>query len=93
MHFFGTLGVLSFLIGTAGVLWILGEKIYDIAYHIHYERDVTSQPLFYISLVAVVVGFQLFLTGFVAELVSRNSPDRNNYQVEKLLPCHLKGQN
>jgi len=83
MHFFGTMGVLSFLIGTIMALWIIGEKLYHIAVHSRYPREVTDQPLFYIALVAVVIGFQLFLTGFVAELVSRSSANRNNYQVEE----------
>lgn len=83
MHFFGTMGALSFLCGTLIALWIIGEKIYYISMHIRYSREVVDQPLFYIALVAIVVGFQLFLTGFVAELVSRNSTERNNYQIEK----------
>jgi glycosyltransferase involved in cell wall biosynthesis len=83
MHFFGTMGVLSFLLGTIMALWIIGEKLYHIAAHIKLEREVTAQPLFYIALVAVILGSQLFLTGFVAELVSRNSVNRNNYQIER----------
>jgi glycosyltransferase involved in cell wall biosynthesis len=83
MHFFGSMGVLSFLLGTIMALWIIGEKLYDIANHIKIQREVTDQPLFYIALVAVIVGSQLFLTGFVAELVSRNSAHRNYYQIEK----------
>lgn len=83
MHFFGTMGALSFLAGTTITIWIIGNKLYHIAMHIHYEREVTDQPSFYIALVAIVVGFQLFLTGFIAELVSRNSPERNTYQIEK----------
>lgn len=82
MHFFGTMGVLSFFFGTIMALWIIGEKLYHIAQGTLY-RDVTDQPLFYIALVAVIVGTQLFLTGFVAELVSRSSSNRNNYQIEK----------
>ncbi len=85
MHFFGTLGVLSFLTGTVIALWIIGEKLYHIAYHIRYTREVTAQPLFYIALVAIIVGFQLFLTGFIAELISRNAPERNSYQIEKTI--------
>jgi len=85
MHFFGSLGVISFITGTLIALWIIGQKLYHIAYHIRYTREVTDQPLFYIALVAIVVGFQLFLTGFIAELVSRNAPERNNYQIEKTL--------
>ncbi|MBK0383511.1 glycosyltransferase family 2 protein [Pedobacter sp. SD-b] len=83
MHFFGTMGVLSFLIGTIMALWIIGEKLYHIAAHIKLEREVTDQPLFYIALVAVILGSQLFLTGFVAELVARSSSSRNSYQIEK----------
>lgn len=83
MHFFGTMGVLSFLIGTFIAIWLIGEKLYDISAGIPIKRDVTDQPLFYIALVAIILGSQLFLTGFVAELVSRSAPERNNYQVEK----------
>lgn len=83
MHFFGSLGVISFFTGTIIALWIIGQKLYHIAYHIRYTREITAQPLFYIALVAIIVGFQLFLTGFIAELVSRNAPERNAYQIEK----------
>ncbi|HEY1060841.1 MAG TPA: glycosyltransferase family 2 protein [Daejeonella sp.] len=83
MHFFGTMGALSFLAGTIIALWIIIEKLYHISMHIKYSREIVDQPLFYIALVAIVVGFQLFLTGFIAELVSRNSPERNSYQIEK----------
>lgn len=82
MHFFGAMGVLSFFIGFFMTIWLLVEKLISISRHVPY-RDVTNNPLFYIALIAVVVGFQLFLTGFLAELVSRNSPERNSYQIEK----------
>ncbi|MBE9582946.1 glycosyltransferase family 2 protein [Mucilaginibacter sp. JRF] len=82
MHFFGSMGVLSFFTGLVMALWIIFEKLYHIARNEHY-RDTTDNPLFYIALVAIILGSQLFLTGFVAELVSRNSTDRNNYQVEE----------
>ncbi len=85
MHFFGSLGVLSFLIGTIMALWMIGVKLYHIAVHIPYKREITDQPLFYIALVAIVVGSQMFLTGFVAELVTRNAPERNQYLIEKEL--------
>lgn len=85
MHFFGSLGVLSFLIGTFIAVWMIGEKLYHIAAHIAYRREITDQPLFYIALVAIVVGSQMFLTGFVAELVTRNAPERNQYLIEKEL--------
>jgi len=83
MHFFGTMGALSFLTGTVIALWIIIEKLYHITMHIKYSREIVDQPLFYIALVAIIVGFQLFLTGFIAELVARNSPERNSYQIEK----------
>ncbi|SMC48798.1 glycosyltransferase family 2 protein [Pedobacter africanus] len=83
MHFFGSLGVLSFLVGTFMALWLIGVKLYHISMAIPYKRDVTDQPLFYIALVAIIVGSQLFLTGFVAELVTRNAPERNQYLIEK----------
>jgi glycosyltransferase involved in cell wall biosynthesis len=83
MHFFGSMGVLSFLIGTIMTLWIIGEKLYHISMSIPYKREVTDQPGFYIALVAIIVGSQLFLTGFVAELVTRNATERNQYLIEK----------
>ncbi len=83
MHFFGSLGVLSFLLGTIMALWMIGVKLYHIAMHIPYKREITEQPLFYIALVAIIVGSQMFLTGFVAELVTRNAPERNQYLIEK----------
>ncbi len=83
MHFFGSLGVLSFLVGTFIALWMIGEKLYDVAKGIPYKREITAQPLFYIALVAIILGSQLFLTGFVAEMVSRSAPERNDYLVEK----------
>ncbi|WP_316817266.1 glycosyltransferase family 2 protein [Pedobacter nyackensis] len=83
MHFFGSLGVLSFLLGTFMAIWLIGVKLYHIALNIPYKRDVTDQPLFYIALVAIIVGSQLFLTGFVAELVTRNATERNHYLIEK----------
>jgi len=82
MHFFGSLGVLCFFIGIIMALYILFEKKYLIWQGLAY-RDVTDQPLFYLSLVAIVVGSQMFLAGFIAELLSRNAPERNQYLIEK----------
>ncbi|MEN0053468.1 MAG: glycosyltransferase family 2 protein [Mucilaginibacter sp.] len=84
MHFFGTMGTLSFFTGTIIAIWIIAEKLYLIAHNEKY-RDITANPLFYIALVAIILGSQLFLTGFVAELVSRNASERNNYQVEEII--------
>jgi glycosyltransferase involved in cell wall biosynthesis len=84
MHLFGGLGALSFLAGTICAIWIISEKLYAIAHNEHY-RDVTDNPLFYIALTAIILGSQLFLTGFVAELISRSAPERNKYQVEDVI--------
>ena len=84
MHFFGTMGTLSFFTGFVMAVWISAEKLYHIHNREDY-RDITDQPLFYIALVAIILGSQLFLTGFVAELVSRNSTERNKYQVEEII--------
>lgn len=82
MHFFGSLGVLSFFIGMIMAIYILLEKKYLIWQGLPF-REVTEQPLFYLSLVAIIMGSQLFLAGFIAELLSRNSPERNQYLIEK----------
>ncbi|GAA4791137.1 glycosyltransferase family 2 protein [Olivibacter ginsenosidimutans] len=84
MHFFGTMGVLSFFTGFVLTIWLIADKLVSIAKGTHY-RNVTDQPLFYIALVAIIVGTQLFLTGFIAELVSRSAHDKNNYQIEKVI--------
>ncbi|WP_461451909.1 glycosyltransferase family 2 protein [Mucilaginibacter sp.] len=85
MHFFGAMGTVSFLTGLIIAVWLIWDKLYDISHHIKYSRDVTAQPLFYIALVAIIVGSQLFLTGFVAELVARSASERNRYQVEETI--------
>ncbi len=83
MHFFGTIGTLSFLTGFLISLYIIADKLYRIYDGQHLNRDVTDQPLFYIALVMTIIGTQLFLTGFLAEMVGRNSHDRNNYKIEE----------
>lgn len=77
MHFFGSIGTLFFFGGGIISLWIIGEKVFGVA-----KRDVVDQPLFYLALLAMVVGVQLFLSGFLAEMISRNSPDRNKYIIQ-----------
>lgn len=84
MHFFGTMGVVSFLGGFIIAIWLIVEKLISIANASPY-RNVTDQPLFFLALVAIILGTQLFLTGFVAELVSRSSSDRNSYQIERVI--------
>ena len=80
MHFFGLLGVLNFLIGLFMACWIIVEKLICV---IQDKRAplVTDSPIFYIGLVAMIIGTQLFLAGFIGEMIARNSPERNNYHI------------
>lgn len=84
MHIFGLLGTLMFMLGFIAVCIVGGAKLYALSIG-EPARLVTDSPYFYLALVAMILGTQLFLTGFVAELVSRNSPERNKYQIEKEL--------
>jgi len=80
MHFFGTLGTLSFLFGLFMTIWIIGVKIYQIQHHLP-VREVTSQPLFFLALVALIVGMQMFMTGFLAEIMTLNSDKTTQYLI------------
>ncbi|MBP5676129.1 MAG: glycosyltransferase, partial [Bacteroidales bacterium] len=80
MHFFGTSGILMFLVGFVMAVWIIVEKLVLQSQGLKY-RPVTDQPLFYLALVALVLGVMLFLAGFIGEMVSRSAPGRNNYQI------------
>ena len=80
MHFFGYPGILMFIIGGIMAIWIIIAKLVHQANHIPY-RAVTDQPLFYLALVAVILGVMLFLAGFVCEMISRTSSDRNRYNI------------
>ena len=82
MHFFGTLGSLSFLIGMLLTLWVVGEKVW-LSLHNLRARNVTDQPLFFLALTAVIIGVMLFLSGFLAEMVQLNGPRRNDYLVRE----------
>ena len=82
MHFFGFTGILMFLTGGVLAVWIIVEKLVQQAHGLTF-RPVTDQPLFYLALVAVLLGFQLFLTGFLGELISRNSTERNQYNIRE----------
>ena len=84
MHFFGPVGVVSFLIGFFITIYLICEKLMSIANGTDY-RNVTDQPLFFLSLLAIMIGTQLFLTGFIAELLSRNSSERNKYHIERVI--------
>jgi glycosyltransferase involved in cell wall biosynthesis len=84
MHFFGASGILMFLIGFVMTIWVIAAKLYHQAHGLPY-RAVTDQPLFYLALLAVVLGAMFFLSGFVGELISRSAEGRNNYQIKERL--------
>ena len=81
MHFFGTTGILMFLIGFVMTIWIIAAKLVHQAQGLRY-RAVTDQPLFYLALLAVVLGAMFFLAGFLGEMVSRSAATRNDYNVK-----------
>ena len=81
MHFFGTTGILMFLIGFIMTIWIIAAKLIHQAQGVRY-RAVTDQPLFYLALLAVVLGAMFFLAGFLGEMVSRSAATRNDYNVK-----------
>jgi len=82
MHFFGLIGSLTFFVGAMTSLYLIIVKIVSQSQGFKY-RAVTDQPLFYISLVALIIGMQLFLAGFIGELISRNSSERNTYKIKE----------
>lgn len=84
MHFFGFTGLMTFFIGGIIAVWLIIEKLINQAHGLRF-RPVTDQPLFYLALVALVVGIMLFLAGFICEMISRNSNERNHYNIHETL--------
>ncbi|WP_195500035.1 glycosyltransferase family 2 protein [Alistipes timonensis] len=84
MYFFGSLGTLMFLVGGGTTVWIIAEKLWK-QFHDLPLRAVTDQPLFYLAILAVILGVQLFLAGFLGELINRGSSERNKYLIDKTL--------
>jgi glycosyltransferase involved in cell wall biosynthesis len=83
MHFFGLYGVMCFLVGFAMAFIIVTKKLI-YAYYLHKSAPlVTDSPMFYFSLLAMILGTQLFLAGFLGELVSRSNPERNTYNIKE----------
>ena len=82
MHFFGLLGSLMFILGFIAVVVVGASKLYSMWNGLPY-RLVTDSPYFYLSLTAMIIGTLLFLTGFLGELIARNSQERNTYNIEK----------
>jgi glycosyltransferase involved in cell wall biosynthesis len=84
MHFFGVFGTFMFLLGGGVSAWLIFDKVIAIANQSK-VREVTDQPLFYLAILAMIIGTQLFTAGFLAEMISRSSHDRNNYQIAESL--------
>ncbi len=82
MHFFGIWGSVMFFIGFIAIILVGAKKLYDLHYNNPYQL-VTESPYFYISLTMMILGTLLFLAGFLGELISRNSPERNQYRIDK----------
>ena len=81
MHFFGYTGIFMFIVGFIMTIWIIIAKLVHQARG-QYFRAVTDQPLFYLALLAVVLGVMLFLAGFIGEMISRSATDRNSYNIK-----------
>lgn len=82
MHFFGLWGSLMFILGFIAVAVVGFAKLWNMAHGNHYIL-VTDSPYFYLALTLMLLGSQLFLAGFVGELVARNSPRRNDYEIDE----------
>lgn len=82
MHVFGLLGSIMFFLGFVSVIVVGATKLYYMNHAMPY-RLVTDSPYFYLALTLMMLGTQLFVAGFLGELISRNAPERNNYQIEK----------
>jgi glycosyltransferase involved in cell wall biosynthesis len=81
MHFFGSWGTVSFIFGLTVFVYLTISKFFLD------KTGLTQRPLFFFAILAMIIGTQLFLTGFIAELITRNSPGRNHYLVEKKMRC------
>jgi len=83
MHFFGTLGIFSFLSGMIITIWLISEKLYYNLYLKSTARSVVDQPLFFLALVAVIIGVQLFLSGFLGEMLVMIDREKNIYSISE----------
>ena len=86
MHVFGFLGSIMFFIGLVAVVILGVDKLIALANHVP-QRLITSSPYFYLALTMMIIGTQLFLAGFVGDLISRSSSNRNDYQIEEAIRC------
>ena len=84
MHFFGTVGLLVFIVGLGSFTYIGGSKLIALM-NDEYQKNIADQSIFYIALTCMIIGTQLFLAGFLGELVARNSSRRNDYKISEEL--------
>lgn len=82
MHFFGFTGLMTFIAGGIIAIWLIIDKLIAQSHGMRF-RPVTDQPLFYLALVALVIGVLLFLAGFICEMISRSSTERNHYNIRE----------
>ena len=82
MHLFGTMGIVRFVLGFVALAWIGGSKLMALAQGIP-AKNIAEMSAFYIALAAMVIGIQLFLAGFLGEMISRNNPSRNDYRIKE----------
>ena len=82
MHFFGVVGTIMFILGFSIFGFIVIEKLNAIINNVA-AKNIADMSIFYIALTSMIIGVQLFLAGFISEMISRSSNDRNNYQIEK----------
>ncbi|MCX2745975.1 glycosyltransferase family 2 protein [Mangrovivirga sp. M17] len=83
MHFFGTMGTLSFMAGFFITCWVIFEKLYTVWFTHKVARAVTDQPLFFLALIALVIGVQLFLAGFLGEMITQTDQYKNDYLISE----------
>ena len=84
MHLFGAIGTLIFLVGAGLAIWLIVAKLIAQSHGAPF-RPVADQPLFFLALVAVILGAQLFLTGFLGEMIARNATERNHYNIKRTI--------
>jgi glycosyltransferase involved in cell wall biosynthesis len=84
MHLFGTIGTVIFIVGLLAAIWVGAHKLYNLHHNIPAPL-VTESPYFFLALTCMIIGTQLFIAGFLGELVSRSAENRNQYQVREML--------
>ena len=92
MYLFGSLGTLMFLFGGITAVWIIVDKLYSQFNGLMW-RGVADQPMFYLALLAIILGVQLFLAGFLGEMINRRSTERNHYLIDRTIDAKQENDN